>query len=206
MTLLTCLLSPWNECAGILRGRASELLCLLRAVEVVEGKTETEKCRRVHQDVQNHATFAHLSIHQSVLDLFWTIQPISSTGSALTKIASEERRGTTVDPARMGSSARWLRQVGWSARRLRQEPFGEPTARMKCHWRARFELSAQNAELRQVASTRKSPFLKKISEFEGCENLCQVVHMPQPQPSHARHKDFAKNFWLTLLHIKTMSC
>ena len=30
-------------------------------------------------------------------------------------------------------------------------------------------------------STRISPFLKKISEFEGCENLCQVVHMLQPQ-------------------------
>ena len=105
-------------------------------------------------------------------------EPISSTGGALTKIASLKKEGEQLwtqlrwapvrdDSARMGSSARrlrqvgWsarrLRQVGWSARRLRQEPLDGPSARMKCHWLACFELSELSAEsLRQVARTRKS--------------------------------------------------
>ena len=39
------------------------------------------------------------------------------------------------------------------------DPFDEPSARMKCHWRAFFELSEPSAEsLRQVAKRRKSPW------------------------------------------------
>ena len=62
----------------------------------------------MHQDVQNHATFAHLSIHQGVPDLdspprSTDCEHISSTGSALTKIASLKKEGEQL----------WT-QLGWA--------------------------------------------------------------------------------------------
>ena len=83
--------------------------------------------------------------------------PVSETTRYRLAIPNEE---TTIQMPLADSEqpARRLRQVGWSAgRRSRQEPFDEPSARMKCHWRAFFELSELSAEsLRQVARTRKS--------------------------------------------------
>ena len=76
--------------------------------------------------------------------------------------------------------ARQNRQVGWSARRLRQEPFDDPSARMKCHWQAFFELSELSAEsLRQVARTRKSPWNHPQDDNTG-------QHPVDPQPKCAK--------------------
>ena len=101
----------------------------------------------------------------------------------------EERRGTTVESARSDLSALRLRQVGSSARRLRHYPFDGPSARMKCHWRAFFELSELSAEsLRQVARTRKSPWnglevvlqnMRKTTS-SGARPKCAQSAIPSP--------------------------
>ena len=55
----------------------------------------------------------------------------------------QDQKGNNCGLSSMGSSARRLGQVGWSARRLRQEPFDGISARMSCHWRARCELRSE---------------------------------------------------------------
>ena len=128
--------------------------------EDVERKEEGDQ--EVHPCECRSSTNASLSLHTSV-----TI-PIPESTKWRRAIPSEEITiqmpvADSEQPARqnrqVGSSARRLRQVGSSARRFRQEPFDEPSARMKCHWRAFFELSELSAEsLRQVAKRRRSPW------------------------------------------------
>ena len=98
----------------------------------------TIKSITLYSTTPTHHTALHtLSIHHGVLDPVLDNpsrstdgEPISSTGSALTKIASlkkeREKLWTLLEWARVrgrsgrvGSIARRLRQVGWSARRLR---------------------------------------------------------------------------------------
>ena len=128
----------------------------------------------------------------------------------------EERRGTTVDSARSGLSARRLRQVGSRARRLRQEPFDGPSARMKCHWRAFLELSELNAEsLRQVAimpqdantirATQNCSKLGTTMGWKWFSRICEGQHQVEPDTNvhnsrsrrlhHRRHHQ--QNFMIT---------
>ena len=118
----------------------------------------------------------------------------------------------------VGSSGRRLRQVGWSARRLPQEPFDEPSARMKCHWRAFFELYELSAEsLRQVARTRKIPRATQDCSklvtpmcWKWLSRICEGQHQVEPNPivhnppsrrlNHRRHHQW--NFIIEHFQIR----
>ena len=131
-------------------------------------------------------------------------------------------------PRQVGSSARRLRQVGWSARRLRQEPFDGPQARMKCHWRAFFELAQLNAEsLRQVAimpqdaytirATQNCSKLGTTMGWKWFSRICEGERQVEPDPSvhnppcrrlhHWRHHQ--RNFMIAYFQIhnnRSSSC
>ena len=133
------------------------------------GSSSATRGRRMQRRRRRGSTPLRMSLqHQCLAPLHTSVTiPIPESTKWRRAIPSEEITiqmplADSEQPARqnrqVGSSARRLRQVGWSARRFRQEPFDELSARMKCHWRAFFELSELIAEsLRQVAKTRKSP-------------------------------------------------
>ena len=95
------------------------------------------------------------------------------------------------------------------------EPFDEPSARMKCHWRAFFELSEPSAESpRQVAKRRKSPW--NAEQKSGSPEYVKVnikwSHKPSVQnpPSrrlnHLRHHQWNFMIPYSRMHNDRFSC